>query len=590
MKRVRREGLKERKSTEPRKSEEMGFSDMGGADGENKRASKKKKTMKMFLQRQDIENDSSSSFPKNLQDTGIRSEEEKRKRRKKRKRQVSEESEITKVNGERSCDEADTRRSADMCTPDASQPTLKSLNGARRNAKRHKCDSEAQGSISNETFSSTSIPVMQEKKKRKKKKHKKRERDETSFSEPSLVSREGQEDRSFEGTCNEGTTQQGHRKAVVCVYTAVADDKRRRHPSVLGAGLGEKGGHKRRRLAVGRDGSGIESDRSLSSHTEPKKRFTAQQTLQLEKRTLLLQKLQGSRFRSLNECLYTSTGQDAFKAFQKDPSLFDAYHKGYRLQVAQWPVKPLDLIKDWLRQLPQQWKIADLGCGDAELSACFPERNVLSFDLVSVNPNVTACNLAQVPLPECSVHAAIFCLSLMGKDWPTFLQEAHRILMPRGKLKIAEVLSRVSDCSSLVRGIEGLGFTLTQPESSGIPERDREGGFCLLKSETVSFVFPVMMIKERIASFFLILEFEKTSSKKKEAGSFSDRRADKKSKNKETVNGERNGFKISQTKSPRNQSKGPSGTSGGDKKRAIRGSPFADLCSSLLKPCIYKRR
>lgn len=36
----------------------------------------------------------------------------------------------------------------------------------------------------------------------------------------------------------------------------------------------------------------------------------------------------------------------------------------------------------------------------------------------------------------------------------------------RGRLKIAEVLSRVSDSASLIRGIESLGFALRQPEVS----------------------------------------------------------------------------------------------------------------------------
>ena len=38
-----------------------------------------------------------------------------------------------------------------------------------------------------------------------------------------------------------------------------------------------------------------------------------------------------------------------------------------------------------------------------------------------------------------SREAAVFCLSLMGTDYPSFLEEAYRVLVPGGRLWIAEV-------------------------------------------------------------------------------------------------------------------------------------------------------
>lgn len=64
-----------------------------------------------------------------------------------------------------------------------------------------------------------------------------------------------------------------------------------------------------------------------------------------------------------------------------------------------------------------------------------------SFDLVSSAPGVIACNMADVPLEDSSVDAAIFSLALMGTDYGLFLQEARRVLKPKGWLWIAEVSS-----------------------------------------------------------------------------------------------------------------------------------------------------
>lgn len=61
---------------------------------------------------------------------------------------------------------------------------------------------------------------------------------------------------------------------------------------------------------------------------------------------------------------------------------------------------------------------------------------VFSFDLVSRNPLVTACDMAHVPLKDGSVHLAIFCLSLMGTNLADFLREAHRVLVAGGLIKV----------------------------------------------------------------------------------------------------------------------------------------------------------
>lgn len=62
-------------------------------------------------------------------------------------------------------------------------------------------------------------------------------------------------------------------------------------------------------------------------------------------------RLKASRFRFINEQLYTQTGDDAIKVFNEDDSAFDTYHDGYRIQVKQWPINPLDRIIKSIKKL-----------------------------------------------------------------------------------------------------------------------------------------------------------------------------------------------------------------------------------------------
>ena len=111
--------------------------------------------------------------------------------------------------------------------------------------------------------------------------------------------------------------------------------------------------------------------------------------------------------------------------------------------------------------------VADLGCGDAEISRTLgKDHTVHNFDLCQNSfGNVTVCNIADVPLPDASVDACVFCLSLMGTDYSSFLEEAARILRDGGHLWIAEVTSRavqraegLNVVPELVAAIEALGF------------------------------------------------------------------------------------------------------------------------------------
>ena len=137
-------------------------------------------------------------------------------------------------------------------------------------------------------------------------------------------------------------------------------------------------------------------------------------------------KLSGGQFRMLNEALYTTTGDDALRMVKASPGTFGAYHAGFREQTKEWPTRPVDVIMKYLKTQPKSLAVADFGCGDAELARKVKQK-VHSFDLESDAPGVIACNMANVPLPDDSVHVAVFSLSLMGTDYGKFLEEAHRV-------------------------------------------------------------------------------------------------------------------------------------------------------------------
>ncbi|XP_042031576.1 ribosomal RNA-processing protein 8-like [Salvia splendens] len=175
-------------------------------------------------------------------------------------------------------------------------------------------------------------------------------------------------------------------------------------------------------------------------------------------------RLSGGYFRMINEKLYTCSGDEALEYFKEDPSLFNVYHSGYQAQMSLWPEQPNDVIIKWIKDRSPSLVVADFGCGDARLAKSVKNK-VHSFDLVSNDPSIIACDMSNTPLASSSVDIAVFCLSLMGTNFPSYIQEANRVLKPQGWLLIAEVKSRLdpttggADPNDFVKAICELGFT-----------------------------------------------------------------------------------------------------------------------------------
>ncbi|KYN02635.1 Ribosomal RNA-processing protein 8 [Cyphomyrmex costatus] len=80
----------------------------------------------------------------------------------------------------------------------------------------------------------------------------------------------------------------------------------------------------------------------------------AQSTLRNKKDTLrdrMKIQLRASRFRFINETLYNNDSSQSKHYFQKEPDSFMAYHAGYKQQIEQWLINPLDVIISSIKEL-----------------------------------------------------------------------------------------------------------------------------------------------------------------------------------------------------------------------------------------------
>ncbi|XP_058790263.1 ribosomal RNA-processing protein 8 [Phymastichus coffea] len=196
---------------------------------------------------------------------------------------------------------------------------------------------------------------------------------------------------------------------------------------------------------------------------EKKQQKKSVTTLSLKER--MLAQLRSSRFRFLNEQMYSTESSASQKYFQEDPNAFYAYHEGYKQQVKKWPVNPIDIIIESVIKMPKDHVIADFGCGEAKLADSVPQT-VHSFDLVAINEKVKACDMAHTPLLTGRVNVVVFCLSLMGSNLGDYLFEANRVLAMNGTLKIAEVESRFDKVDEFIKLMTQYGFVNTWKDLS----------------------------------------------------------------------------------------------------------------------------
>jgi hypothetical protein len=164
-------------------------------------------------------------------------------------------------------------------------------------------------------------------------------------------------------------------------------------------------------------------------------------------------------FATLNNRWSTSNSETVHTRLRKDPAEWFLYHTLYREARESWPEVPaLRIAKDLKART--DLRVGDFGCGECLLRDALPDHDVVSFDHVAVDDTVIACDMAHIPIEDGSLGAAVFSLSLMGRNFREYLAEAHRVLQPFGLLFVAEPARKWEDPVRLEKAIHDAGFEL----------------------------------------------------------------------------------------------------------------------------------
>ena len=118
------------------------------------------------------------------------------------------------------------------------------------------------------------------------------------------------------------------------------------------------------------------------------------------------------------------------------------YHEKLDEARKLWDIDPINVIASKINglKLPahiiMKLIIGDFGCGRAKLAELLEENKMYNFDHHNIiNDKIIACDMKSVQFKENGKYdVAVFCLSLMGENWPDYIAEAKRCLAKNGLL------------------------------------------------------------------------------------------------------------------------------------------------------------
>ena len=167
------------------------------------------------------------------------------------------------------------------------------------------------------------------------------------------------------------------------------------------------------------------------------------------------------QFSSLNAKWNNSLSSTTHSRLKDNPEEWYYYHTEYQKKEKEWDLIPRkEIIEELPLTLPEGSTVADYGCGLAEIAESLSEKyKVYSLDHIAVNENVIECDMAETPLQDSSLDAAIFSLSLMGKNLKDYIDDAYRCIKIGGQLIIYHP-AKSNDVDKFNHGLESNGFAV----------------------------------------------------------------------------------------------------------------------------------
>jgi len=187
----------------------------------------------------------------------------------------------------------------------------------------------------------------------------------------------------------------------------------------------------------------------------------------------LLRKL--GDFSKMNQQYAIANSSTMHSKLIKDTSWFVRYHELQERTDASLKANPRDYWIRVLKKSGERKKIADFGCGKAQIQEAIGSK-VISFEHVAIDDfnKVKCCDIGNEKdlrryLKDGEIDIALFCRSLScGKNWKDYLKNAHWALVKDGQLYIAETTSHIDNKLKNLRDIiKKIGFTIYRDEIIG---------------------------------------------------------------------------------------------------------------------------
>jgi superfamily II DNA/RNA helicase len=134
----------------------------------------------------------------------------------------------------------------------------------------------------------------------------------------------------------------------------------------------------------------------------------------------------------------TTLSSTMHKTFTDDPDSWFRYHALRKERMSKWEEIPYEYIATKIKN--KKHIVVDFGCGENKMKERLPNNQVISFDHISIDESVIACDMKDVSeyLVDESIDIAVFSLALWGTNYRDYLKESYRVLNYGGFIYIAE--------------------------------------------------------------------------------------------------------------------------------------------------------